>query len=392
MTDAQVLFVALGILYLWECLVWVPRGTVVFRRFGPRRAARVHDGSRLPGPHVAGLLFSDPLPSFGLAAVTAWLPVSLSIRGVYSYVAFAFNPGGRHDQVERWEPFDHIRSIAVRERDVLVNDTLFVRAASPALAAHLAALVRDLRGRPEAERAARIEAEIERSFDDGAVRDLLARYDREAAPIRRLGAILLLHLFVVLPVVLWLRGLIATWPWLLGSTLALAAIVAWRYWVAHARLDPAGGVDRWGSAVAMVLCPPLAARAAVLLSRDRFALHHPLAVGAVLCDAADAGRLAAGLLLDARCPVAPPCPAEDPGAREAEGWYRDRVLRAMEGFVARTRGSADDLLSRVVPERDGRACCPRCRVQYRSTEGVCADCGGLLLQPIHGGAQHVDKE
>ena len=383
MTDAQVLLLALGALYLWECFLWVPRGTIVLRRFGLRARAGVHDGTRLPGIHTAGVLFSDPLPPFGLLAVTSWLPASFSPAGALSYVAAAFNPGGRPDQSERWAPFGTMRTIAARDRDVLIDGKPFVRAASAPLAAHLAGLLRDLRGLPEPERAGRIEPEIERTFDADAVRGHLERFEHEVRALRWLCVALLVEMFGVVPVVLWARGLIATWPWLLSATLAMSTVVAWRYWVAHARLIPAGGPDRSSAIVAMILCPPLAARAVALVSRDLFATHHPLAVASVLCEPDEYRRLAAGLLLDARFPIRPVCPADAAAeAREAEEWFRGRMRQAIERFVARTAGPETTLLPPLEAQHGALSYCPRCRSQFQVIGGSCADCGGLPLVPL----------
>src|SRR3989442_7532613 len=77
MSDLQLLFLVLALLYGWECACWINRGSVAFRSWCGRRWQAAHPGALL-GNQRGGFLFSHPLTPFGTVFTGTQFPVSPS--------------------------------------------------------------------------------------------------------------------------------------------------------------------------------------------------------------------------------------------------------------------------------------------------------------------------
>src|SRR3954447_2009772 len=97
MTDLQLLFVVLAVIYFWECACWLPRGSVAFLTWFGRRWRQAHPAGLL-GNQRGGFVIAPPLPPLGSLLVANQFPLSLSPDGVLAYVAPTVNPGGRPPQ------------------------------------------------------------------------------------------------------------------------------------------------------------------------------------------------------------------------------------------------------------------------------------------------------
>ena len=64
MSDLQLLFLVLALLYGWECACWVGRGSVAIRSWLGRRWRITHPGTLL-GNQRGGFVFAHPLPPLG---------------------------------------------------------------------------------------------------------------------------------------------------------------------------------------------------------------------------------------------------------------------------------------------------------------------------------------
>jgi hypothetical protein len=86
------------------------------------------------------------------------------------------------------------------------------------------------------------------------------------------------------------------------------------------------------------------------------------------------------MLLEHTTPAWPLCPNPDPAAKATETYWRSTMLKSIEEFVKQCGLDPKELTQ--PPEQADETCrsyCPRCRAQFTTTEGVCADCGGLPL-------------
>jgi hypothetical protein len=379
MTDEQALFALLAAVYLFECVIWMRREGVAFRR-GWTPSAKIVAGTHLPGTARWGAFFSSILPPLRGTLVTQLGPLSASPEGVLGCVSQAFNPGARPPRGTRYVSFDAIRPVVASGRAVLVGGERFVEACSEPMARHVAELLERLGGldRPAREKALR--TEMKRLVDTRSIQDRVDALRRAARPLRWAACALFLHLFVLCPAVVVVRGLSGTWVVLLAVMLVLHASVVASFWIAHRTLYPGDGASRWASAIAMALLPPASLRAEDLLARDLLATFHPLGAARLLCGAAEFEEVASQVLRDLRHPIEPACPVDEPSSVSAEAWHRAAMLRELEAFAARALGGRK--LADGAPGRESPACrayCPRCLAQYTTPEATCGDCGGLAL-------------
>ena len=156
MSELELLFVVLVVIYGCECACWLRRGSVAFRTWSGRRWRLAHPGEVL-GNQRGGLVFAHPLPPLGTLLTGNQYPLSLSPEAVLAYVAPSINPGWRPAQTEQLVRLDHIRSVEASGRAVRVNGKVLLKAASPGFAAQLARHLRRLSELAPEKRASAIE-------------------------------------------------------------------------------------------------------------------------------------------------------------------------------------------------------------------------------------------
>jgi hypothetical protein len=237
---------------------------------------------------------------------------------------------------------------------------------------------------PLARRGPAIEQALAAAFDTDAIAAAVARHRDRARPLVVACNLLWLWLFAAAPAVLAWRGLAGSWRALLVGMLLLAGWTTVEFWLAHRELYAERRTERWLAAVGFLCAPPSAVRACDRLSRDLLADRDPVAVAAVLCERSAALKLAELALRDARHPLPPVCPGDDPTAQRAESWFRARRLTAIERAIERRFGaSALDLASgtpaTLAPE--SAVYCPRCTSEYIVEAAECIDCPGIALAP-----------
>jgi hypothetical protein len=146
MTDLELLFLVLGIIYIWECAWWAKRGSVGFRTWLGYRWRMVYPG-RLLGNQRGGLVFAHPLPPLGaLLNSNAW-PLSVSADAILAYVPPAIDPAGRAAQSAGFVLFEQIQRIDTKGKKVRLNGQVLLNTASATFASHVAGTLQSLRKR-----------------------------------------------------------------------------------------------------------------------------------------------------------------------------------------------------------------------------------------------------
>src|SRR5258708_17002378 len=143
MSDLEVLFLVLGLVYLWECVYWFRRGTVAFITGWGDHWRLMHPAA-LMGNQAGGIVPANPLPPLGTLLAGSQSPLSISPEGVFSYVAQSINPGWRPIQAGKYFRFDAMQTIEASGKQVRINGQLLIKTGSPFLARHLANQVRRL--------------------------------------------------------------------------------------------------------------------------------------------------------------------------------------------------------------------------------------------------------
>ncbi len=384
MTDGQSFLFVFILIYLSDCLVWLPPSGYAVLAFQGRRFL-----VRRPAMHVhavrKGFAILQPLPPFGTVfAGQAW-PLSMDRSGLAPLSRENPNPGpslaappGAHFLA--WEDID---SIGADESRLLVNGKPFAICATAAAALDLSRVLDRLRSIPYGGREAAIAKLFARNLNVRRPARKARLFFKSVLPLRVNASILFASVFLLVPYSYWrfeddppfFLTLLAVW-------ILMCRIVV-EFWMLHRRFYPSLSSERWTHAVLSILFPHYALRSIDVLSKGFLAESHPLAVAAALAVPEEFGRFADQVLRDARHPV--PCPDEDPLAMKTAETSRVRFFLPLVEALSSTAPALRDL-----PEEDRTVSpsevseCPRCRIPYDRTGLVCQDCGGIPTVPLGG--------
>jgi hypothetical protein len=372
MSELQILFAVFVVLYLLQCVAWVPQDCVAFRATLFSGWKQELEGFRLAAARIRGVP-GNPLPPLRGVAVCQPPLVAVSPLGAARYAAGS----------PAYLPFEGMREITVSGKDVRIGGNAFVSAGSPAEAARLAAWLENLRTMPEKKRAQAIEKRLAAALDFGKASERFAEFERATRILAWACTALFAYLFLFLPLIIDAVGLSRAWPVLLAVLVVMVGFIGWQFRRAHKQLHPEEGDTRWTALMTIMLSPVAAIRANDVVLRDLFASFHPLATARVLCPPDEFRRVAAQTLRDITFPIpATTSGEEDPGA-QCESWFRERLSAAIRRFLIAAELQAEALLAPPAPSSPHSVSyCPRCCQQYALPRGACADCGGVPLLPL----------
>src|SRR5947208_4607520 len=114
MSDLELLFLVLALIYVWECACWVPFGSIAFSTWLGRRWRRAEPLLR---NQKGGFAFAPMLPPLGTLLACHPLPVIISPEAVAAAPQTS-NPGKK-------VAFSAIKKIGVEGKKVLINGDLF---------------------------------------------------------------------------------------------------------------------------------------------------------------------------------------------------------------------------------------------------------------------------
>jgi hypothetical protein len=379
MSDLQILFLALALLYGWECACWLPRGSVAFLNCWGRWWRLKHPGTLL-GNLRGGFIFLCPLPPLGTFLTAHQFPLSLSPDGVRAFVATSVNPGWRPPQTERFLRFDEIRTVEAKAKRVCLNGEVLLKVPSRGYAEELARRLGQL-GRLPIEQRAAVSKEIHQaSFDTNAIQQRWQNFQQKAGTVRWLANLLFAYLFGLAPVAIWYFGLKLCWPELLAGLLALTITTAVLFGRTHKALYPQADDERFTHFLTITLSPLAAIRACDLLSRPLLESFHPLVISHVFCSKEVFRDYARRVLLDIRHPCLPLCSAGETDPQSTELHGRAMLQLAVEGFLRQIGINPDQLTHPPKPTDEAcKSYCPRCEAQFTTVAGSCPDCGGVTL-------------
>lgn len=382
MTDLQLLFAILALLYLWECAAWVRRGSVVFRTwFGSRWSSR-HPGTLL-GNQRGGFVFAPPLPPLGTSLTGTHFPLCLGPEGLLLFVAPSVNPGGRPPQSGRFFLWSQVQEVRTAGKKLFINGESLLSVGSEQFAQFVALQLREIKKAPESARAGHIRKAARAMFEVSSLKKRIELLEQKSRWISVLTNGLFTLVFCVAPVFIWRFGLASVWPVLLGSVLAGTLALALLFRRAHRALFPQAADERFTNFLIVLLSPATSIRALDLLSRRVVETFHPLAVARALCSGKEFETYACFIWRELCHPALPLCPEPSLPARTTEEFWRKTLITEVERLLDSAGLEPDKLLP--VPQPNDSSCiayCPRCEAQYTALPGVCEDCGGLKLQPL----------
>ncbi len=382
MSEGELFMLMLATLYLAECATFVSKDTVAL--LAPwLRWWRVAYPSGLFGSGRLGVVMNNPIPPLGTVFFCQAWPFSLSSEGLYAYTALTFHPEGRLEQDRRFVPWPEVQNVAVREKRVMLNGGKLFRADSAAQALVWATLISTLAKLPAELRAEAIDQALKGALDHDAVARRIEEYRRRARWLQGTCMLMFVFIFVACPWVGWNLGLMRTWPHLLGGLVLLLVAIATLFNRSHRALYPDAKEERTMATCLAATVPTITIRAHDYLARPLLAGCHPLAAAHVLLDAERFRTFARRVLLDARQPILPECPSQEPVVRATEAWSRERQRAALERFVKQQGLNVDELIQPPqARDEASRSYCPRCDNQFVLTGGTCQDCGGIPLRPL----------
>jgi hypothetical protein len=378
MSDEVRLLAVIVIIYLADCLYWIPRnGIALTKSFG---LWRVRWPSLIFGNDRGAIALANPLPPFGLAARALPSPVSFGPEGVLSYAAPMLAQSDRLRQATKFFLWTEIKSVERDEAKLLINGDLFHHAASGYSARNIGnQIVRIWRTAP-GERAKAISTEVAHLLNPDDARKRWKEFGRATREIEIFTHILFCVLFFIIPLLVWQFGLSRViWP-VLSALLLQTIVLALLFRRAHQKLYPENGSEILKPFLTMVLAPPAAIRAKDFLSRPLFENFHPLAVAGAFCPRGDFEKTASLCVRNLTYSATPPLQADFPvDALETERWFRDESRAHLIEVVEKAGFSCDQLLA--APDKSDpshTAYCPRCLQQFASA-ATCPDCAGFTL-------------
>lgn len=379
MNELELLFLVLAVVYLWECICWLRRGTVAFLDFWGRSCRPAHPAA-LMGNQAGGIILANPLPPLGCILTSSQLPLSISPDGVFSYVAQCINPGWRPAQTGKYFPFDAVQKVEAAGKQVRVNGELLVKTGSVFLARHLAEQLRLLTKLPVERRGPAIREILQESLNAQKVGQRLKQFRSRSARLRQLTNILFAYLFLITPACVWYFGFKRSWIELLAGLLILTGTTAVVFARAHKGLYPEAREERFTHWFMILFSPATAIRAQDALSRHLLEAFHPLTVAQATLGKDGFRQFARNVLAELRHPCLPLCPTQEPAPQSAERYARIALLEIVEQFLEQKGVDLKKLMQPPAPvDETCRSFCPRCGTQFTASEGACADCGGMSL-------------
>ena len=384
MSDVQLLFLVLAVLYAWECACWVTRGTVVFRSW-LGRAWHSSPPSTLLGNQRGGFTFAHPLPPLGALFTAETFPLALSPNAVLTESAGGVTSGARSGQDETCFPWERIERVEADGRKLLVNDALLLKAASPMMAAHLAQLLRKLKQAKAVERESLLRHALREQVDISRLETRWREFRDSTCTLRWVTNALFAYLFVLAPAVIWRLGFQSSWLPLLVCLLGLTLTTAIVFHRAHKVLYPTAEDERFTHFLIILLSPATAIRANDILSRPLLENCHPLALAKRFCSPRQFRLLAENFLRELHYSAPNRRESTGPLAAETAQYWRMALQKDLEQFLKVNGLDPAQLLQPPVPaDATSLAYCPRCLQQFSTREGKCEDCGGLALLPLSG--------
>jgi hypothetical protein len=374
MSDLGLLGLILLGLWWFEGWTRVPRGAWVFRRGWS--AWRAEGGWRLLGSGAWGWLWMPPgflRPKLFLAQ---GLPMSLGRSGLWLHASQAPNPGPRPAGEGRHLSWSELASLKARGPRLEVGGQAQGVMQDVALPARL---VGDLSTLSKHDPAKGLEGWIVQQLNPAQARRRLKRLRHFTRDLRLGLFVYAFWIFAMVPLIVWRRGWVDTWPWVLGGTLAYQGLLGWAAAWAHRRLLSAHREERTGWVIGCLLSPASLLRSVDHLSLRATADLHPVSLAAALMEGVVLKDLLERVGRDLNHPCEPLPFEEGEPALEVDREHRARLLSALQ-LMARKAGLPLDVeaVPAAMHSQGGEGWCPRCHAIYLRREGSCEDCGLAL--------------
>lgn len=378
MTDRQTLLLVFGLVYFSECVLWMRRGGVLFRRGLGRWTASTASG--LIQNDRGDLHWSWPLPPFGSLYVALGLPFSLGPLGILNSSAACFHPTGRPLTSPAFLQWNEIKTVEVNGCVLKLNNAVFWKADSIHSALRLGLLIRSLQKGDPSQLESTLLNTLETLFNEELIRKRLATAQSALSSLRFTATLLFCHLFAVTPVTLVFFDWFPSLYFLVPPLLLLSAYLSRSAVLAHRQLYPEAHDDRFRLGFMSLLSPAAAIRAIDHVQRPLLEDFSPVAVASVLLDKLSLETFARPAWRDLRFPRLPECSILTPAAQETELWFRLTMTALTRKSLKQGGLDSDSWELPAIPTDPSHTLfCPRCETQFTSKAKGCRECGDRPL-------------
>lgn len=377
MTDEQVLFAIICFLYITDCFLWVDRHSVVIVSYWWKRWKLAFPSS-LFGNGDAGLVLLNPFPPLGLSYICHLLPLSISPIGICAYNAQTLRPGGKSSQSGKTALFTEIKGIHSEGKNIIVNDSKFVKCRTESGASALANFLSSMISTTQENREALIKDFFKKTFDQESLLRTLKDVSGKTQILCILNNFSFFFIFLIAPVLVMLYGLRhMIIP--LGICFFLLSIrISLEFYASHKRIYPTASEDRIGNFLKMILCPPVAIRALDVVANPLLGSFNPLNVANVLLDRNKYNVFAKEFMLDLKYPI-------QPNHLSDEGilimnWHNNTLFGLCKAYLDDVAKLNIGLFTPPIQtDENSKSYCPRCLSQFTKESGECPDCFGVEL-------------
>jgi len=379
MDSQQSIFVVLGAFFLYESLLWLPRGAVALARNWRGRFRLRHPG-RLLGNDFGSIVARALAPPGRRLFVASASQITLSPEGIVRECPESTAPDEPPRRAGEGLAWPAVESISADRRWIRVNRHKWWKTPSEQNAKDLAGRLESIRSAPPEERESRIRKWLASGFNVADAKAVMADMETPLRRLEILGNILFVFLFVALLPLSFFYSFQHLWGWIAGLTLLQTIPISLIYRRTHTRLYPDADDERFTAWLTMLLFAPSAIRAHDGITLPALHRFHPLAAAMATLNEGDARNYAAFLLRESR--FAPPNQGSDDNLRDRIArWHRMESVRGLEECCESAGWKIEELLGD--PEKsdpESRTYCPRCTAEFVLEEGVCSDCGDVPLR------------
>lgn len=356
MRELAILSAVVVLVYLFQCLSWVPARSIVFSLELSGKNSRIKRGFLWSALGLNGY-WSNPLPPLQPLVVVQWPAYELEPERLRIILA------NTDPIVLRWEEL----TVNIHGNKLLCNGKVVLQSNAEQLKVHQE-LLKKLQRAKAKERKKLIDTWLRKAIHARTVKDRLKLFQDKSGWLEFAVNLQFCLLFIFVPFAFIRFGTRILWP-ALAMILATSILAGWQSWRLNKLFYPNDSDGRFKSLFSTLFSPIYAVRAMDSLARDLVAGFHPLTVAAVVCSQQELETLASQQVREAQF------------GESVKSAFANQLQLLLTNMLANQKVDAKQLLAE--PPRD-EGCvqyCPRCLAQYTNVRESCADCGyaGLMV-------------
>jgi len=369
MSETQILFGILVLIYLSDCVTWIGNSSVLF--YVDLVSHWAHRSSSPLGNQKGGIFPLNPLP-WSQAVMAYWTPISLSPVGISSFTEQNPDRSSSSNPTCLTLHYSDIAKTSSDGKKLRVNGQHFANCDSATRATSLADLINRLGSMQEEDRTRELRRYYRSTLDSSAAAERFDLVQRCVDPVRFYAFVLFFMLFVAAPALSAAIGFVTILLPTIAIIVGVTVVISISFFRAHKELYPANSTERFSNTLKMLLCPPVAIRAPDLLTLESMAHFHPLLVSFVL--SRKSGTFMEAVIRDLLNPL------KLGHENLVTEWHLSENRTAIEEFL--TRHLPEEVQRASMPpswDRISKSYCPRCLTQFSHPSGHCSDCRGVAL-------------